>query len=141
MRGPSIDWGIILLKPGELMGDKAHGHNIIDETFYFVEGDGIMIIDDKKYPAPQGSVFLCEVEEMHNIRNDSEKPIKIIFIKGEYKPEDKIWIAIVIEILGGERMRVFCEDGKHRIGRIRGKIKKRIWVKIPKILDIDNITF
>ena len=37
--------------------------------------------------------------------------------------------AIVVEILGGERMRVFCEDGKYRIGRIRGKIKKRVWVR------------
>jgi translation initiation factor 1A len=37
--------------------------------------------------------------------------------------------AIVVDILGGERMRVFCEDGKHRIGRIRGKIKKRVWVR------------
>ena len=23
MRGPSIDWGVILLKPGELMAEKA----------------------------------------------------------------------------------------------------------------------
>ena len=90
MRGPSIDWGIILLKPGDLMADKPHGHKFIDETFYFVEGDGIMIIDDKEYSAPQGSVFLCETEEMHNIRNDSDNQIKIIFIKGDYKPEDKI---------------------------------------------------
>ena len=37
--------------------------------------------------------------------------------------------AIVVDILGGERMRVFCEDGKHRMGRIRGKIKKRVWVR------------
>jgi translation initiation factor 1A len=37
--------------------------------------------------------------------------------------------AIVIEILGGERMRVFCEDGQQRIGRIRGKIKKRVWIR------------
>jgi translation initiation factor 1A len=37
--------------------------------------------------------------------------------------------GVVIEILGGERMRVFCEDGKHRIGRIRGKIKKRVWIR------------
>lgn len=37
--------------------------------------------------------------------------------------------AVVVEILGGERMRVFCEDGKHRVGRIRGKIKKRVWVR------------
>ncbi|MHA1932953.1 MAG: cupin domain-containing protein [Promethearchaeota archaeon] len=90
MRGPSIDWGIILLNPGDLMSDKPHGHEFIDETFYFVEGEGIMIINDKEYPAPQGSVFLCETEEMHNIRNDSAKSIKIVFIKGDYKPEDKI---------------------------------------------------
>lgn len=90
MRGPSIDWGLILLKPGEYMGGKPHGHNEIDETFYFMEGDGVMIIDGKEYEAPQGSVFLCEPKEMHNIRNSSDKPIKIIFIKGEYKPDDKI---------------------------------------------------
>ena len=90
MRGPSIDWGLILLKPGELMGGQAHGHNIVDETFYFIEGDGIMIIDGKEYDAPQGSVFLCETKEMHNIKNSSDKPIKIVFIKGDYKPDDKI---------------------------------------------------
>ncbi|GAF96218.1 unnamed protein product, partial [marine sediment metagenome] len=90
MRGPSIDWGVILLKSGEMMGDMAHGHNIIDETFYFMEGDGVMIIDDKEYTAPQGVVFLCEPKEMHNIRNDSDKQIKIVFIKGDYKPDDKI---------------------------------------------------
>ncbi|MHA2288197.1 MAG: cupin domain-containing protein [Promethearchaeota archaeon] len=90
MRGPSIDWGVIRLGPGEYMADKSHGHNFIDETFYFVEGNGIMIIDDKEVEALEGSVFLVEPKEMHNIRNDSNKAIKIIFIKGEYKPEDKI---------------------------------------------------
>ncbi len=90
MRGPSIDWGVILLKPGELMGEKAHGHKILDETFYFVEGNGIMIIDNKEFKATQGSVFLCEPKEMHNIRNDSDKPIKVVFIKGNYLPDDKI---------------------------------------------------
>ena len=90
MRGPSIDWGVILLKPGEWMAEKAHGHNFIDETFYFVEGNGIMIINDKELEASEGSVFLVEPKEMHNIRNDSVKTIKIVFIKGEYRPEDKI---------------------------------------------------
>ena len=37
--------------------------------------------------------------------------------------------ARVVDIYGNERMQVFCEDGKHRIGRIRGKIKKRVWVR------------
>ena len=89
MRGPSIDWGLILLKPGESMASKAHGHKEVDETFYFVEGDGVMIIDGEDIVAPQGSVFLCEPKEMHNIKNKSNKSVKIVFIKGEYKPEDK----------------------------------------------------
>ncbi|TXT55549.1 MAG: Translation initiation factor 1A [Promethearchaeota archaeon] len=37
--------------------------------------------------------------------------------------------ARVIDIYGNDRMRVYCEDGKHRIGRIRGKIKKRVWIR------------
>ena len=90
MRGPSIDWGVILLNPGEMMAEMAHGHNFIDETFYFVEGDGIMIVNKDEYSAPEGTVFLIEPKEMHNIRNESNKPIKIIFIKGEYQPDDKI---------------------------------------------------
>ncbi|MFX0072373.1 MAG: cupin domain-containing protein [Candidatus Hermodarchaeota archaeon] len=90
MRGPSIDWGIIKLDPGEYMGSKPHGHNELDETFYFMEGDGVIIINDKEHEAPQGSVFLCEPKEMHNIKNNSNKSIKIVFIKGEYKPNDKI---------------------------------------------------
>ncbi|MBY9010356.1 MAG: cupin domain-containing protein [Candidatus Lokiarchaeota archaeon] len=89
MRGPSIDWGLILLKPGEKMAEKAHGHNLLDETFYFVKGDGVMIVNDKEFAALEGSVFLVEPKEMHNIRNDSQKRIKIVFIKGDYKPDDK----------------------------------------------------
>jgi len=89
MRGPSIDWGLILLKPGKQMAEKAHGHKLLDETFYFVKGDGVMIVNDKEFGALEGSVFLVEPKEMHNIRNDSQKPIKIVFIKGDYKPDDK----------------------------------------------------
>ena len=35
----------------------------------------------------------------------------------------------VIDIFGNDRMEVFGEDGKHYIGRIRGKIKKRVWIR------------
>ena len=90
MRGPSIDWGVILLNPGELMAESAHGHNFIDETFYFIKGDGVMIVDNDEYNAPEGTVVLIEPKEMHNIRNDSNNPLKVVFIKGEYKPDDKI---------------------------------------------------
>ena len=35
----------------------------------------------------------------------------------------------VVDILGNDRMEVFAEDGKHYTGRIRGKIKKRVWIR------------
>jgi mannose-6-phosphate isomerase-like protein (cupin superfamily) len=89
MRGPSIDWGIILLNPGESMADVDHGHREVDETFYFIEGSGIMIVNGTRHAAPQGSVFLIEPNETHNIHNNSKDQLKVIFIKGAYKPEDK----------------------------------------------------
>jgi mannose-6-phosphate isomerase-like protein (cupin superfamily) len=89
MRGPTIDWGVIVLKPGESMAKVAHGHHQVDETFYFAEGSGLMIVDAKEIPAPQGSVFYIEPKELHNIRNNSDKNLKVVFIKGTYSPDDK----------------------------------------------------
>ncbi len=43
----------------------------------------------------------------------------------------------VVGVLGNERMEVFCEDGKHRIGRIRGKIKKRVWIRIADLVIVN----
>lgn len=37
--------------------------------------------------------------------------------------------AIVDKILGGSRMIVMCADGKSRMARIPGKIKRRMWIK------------
>ena len=49
--------------------------------------------------------------------------------------------ARVVDIYGNERMQVFCEDGKHRIGRIRGKIKKRVWVRKGDLVIINPWAF
>ncbi len=35
----------------------------------------------------------------------------------------------VVSLLGGGRLLVYCEDGKERICRIPGKIKRYIWVR------------
>lgn len=43
----------------------------------------------------------------------------------------------IVGILGNDRMEVFCEDGKHRIGRIRGKIKKRVWIRVADLVIVN----
>jgi translation initiation factor 1A len=44
-------------------------------------------------------------------------------------PRGNQTIGIVDQRLGGSRMRVRCFDGKTRICRIPGKIKRRLWVR------------
>ena len=88
LRGPRIDWGIILLKPGQTMG--VHGHREVEETFYFIKGSPKILINDEKYSVKEGDAFRIDPLEKHDIINDSSKEIKIVFIKTPYLPQDKI---------------------------------------------------
>lgn len=38
-------------------------------------------------------------------------------------------LGIADQLLGASRIKVMCADGKARIGRIPGKIKKRMWIR------------
>ena len=57
----------------------------------------------------------------------SEQPV-VTRVKMPYRRNGEMF-GRVVEIYGQERMEIFCEDGISRIGRIRGKIKKRVWVR------------
>ena len=87
-RGPKIDWGVILLKPGEEM--KEHGHAQVEETFYVVEGAPIMVVDGADIQAETGDVFRLDPFERHAIRNDGDVSAKLVFVKTPYLPDDKI---------------------------------------------------
>lgn len=88
LRGPRIDWGVILLKPGEAMG--AHGHQEVEETFYFFQGAPKMLVDDIEYQTQVGDAFRIEPGEKHDIVNDTSEEVKVVFIKVPYLPKDKI---------------------------------------------------
>ena len=57
----------------------------------------------------------------------NEQP-EVSRVKMPYRKNGEMF-ARVTDIYGQERMGVYCEDGKHRMGRIRGKIKKRVWIR------------
>lgn len=44
-------------------------------------------------------------------------------------PRDKETFGIVEQRLGGSRMKVRCLDGKSRLCRIPGRLKKSLWVR------------
>lgn len=88
IRGPNIDWGIFLLKPGQKMG--PHGHVEVEETFYVVEGSGQIIVNDHEHEITAGDAVLVEPQEKHDLFNNGDVDLKIVFIKVPYKPDDKI---------------------------------------------------
>jgi len=44
-------------------------------------------------------------------------------------PREGEVLGIVEAMVGGDRMKVICDDGKERICRIPGKLRKRVWIK------------
>ena len=43
-------------------------------------------------------------------------------------------IGIAKQMLGNDRVLVSCQDGKERLTRIRGKMKRRMWIRVGDIV-------
>jgi quercetin dioxygenase-like cupin family protein len=87
-RGPRIEWGIIVFKPGQELG--PHKHAEVEETFYFLEGAPQMIVNEVTHRVQPGDAFRIEPGEAHNIINDTDSDTRLVFIKCPYIPDDKI---------------------------------------------------
>lgn len=88
MRGPHLDWGIIVFRPGQQLG--RHCHERVEETFYFLAGNPLMIVDDEQMRVEPGDVFRIEPGECHDIVNDTADDTRLIFIKTPFLPDDKV---------------------------------------------------
>jgi translation initiation factor 1A len=44
-------------------------------------------------------------------------------------PSQNDVLGMAVKMLGGERMIVKCQDGKERLCRVRGKLKRRVWIR------------
>lgn len=87
-RGPQIDWGVILLLPGENLG--AHYHKQVEETFYLLSGEATLLADGREVRLVPGDAVRLPAPERHDVRNDSSQPAKLVFIKSPYLPKDKV---------------------------------------------------
>jgi mannose-6-phosphate isomerase-like protein (cupin superfamily) len=87
MRGPVLDWGLMEAEPGKTMG--AHWHEEVEETFYCITGNGAFYVNDEEFPFNAGDAIRCEPGEKHDIANTGSEPMKILFVKTPYLPDDK----------------------------------------------------
>ncbi len=52
-------------------------------------------------------------------------------------PQGKEVLGIVTQRLGASRMRVSCLDGKERVCRIPGRLRRRLWVRESNVVIVE----
>lgn len=65
----------------------------------------------------------------------SDQPIRV------RTPRNKEILGTVTQRLGGSRMHVACLDGKTRLARIPGRLKRSLWVRAGDIVLIEPWEF
>jgi mannose-6-phosphate isomerase-like protein (cupin superfamily) len=88
MRGPLLDWGVIVLRPGEKLA--PHYHQEVEETFYVVQGQAMLTVGERDFRAIAGDAYRLEPHEHHALANSGTDLLKVVFIKTPYLPDDKI---------------------------------------------------
>ncbi len=43
-------------------------------------------------------------------------------------------LGIATRMLGFDRMMVKCQDGRERLCRVRGKLKRRVWIRVGDVV-------
>ena len=82
-----------------------------------------------------------EEEELKEEKVENKKPKKGQNQENEenlrvtlpYKPKGEMF-AVAETFQGGSRLQLICEDGERRMGRIPGKLRRRMWVRENDLL-------
>ncbi|MBS7658806.1 MAG: translation initiation factor eIF-1A [Candidatus Bathyarchaeia archaeon] len=59
----------------------------------------------------------------------TEEPLKEMVM-----PTENQLFGVVTQMLGYDRLLVKCADGHERVCRIRGKMKRRVWIKVGDVV-------
>ena len=68
-------------------------------------------------------------------KKNTPEPTENIRVTLPYKPKGEMF-AVAETFQGGSRLQLICEDGKRRMGRIPGKLRRRMWVRENDLLII-----
>ena len=66
-------------------------------------------------------------------KRNVQQPTENIRVTLPYKPKGEMF-AVAETFQGGSRLQLICEDGKRRMGRIPGKLRRRMWVRENDLL-------
>jgi translation initiation factor 1A len=65
------------------------------------------------------------------VKKVSEEELEIIRTR---IPKENEVLGFVEMMLGASRLKVICEDGKTRICRIPGRLRRRVWIRVNDVV-------
>ena len=79
----------MVLAPGKAEGDSENRHAGADQWLFVVSGVGVARINGKRYPLREGSLFLIEQGDKHEIRNVGRAPLTTLnfYVPPGYKAD------------------------------------------------------
>ena len=66
----------VYVEPGAVI--TAHQHEDMEEVFYFLEGEGLMQIEEEEQAVRPGDRIIVPMQAMHVLKNTSERQMKFI---------------------------------------------------------------
>ncbi|MHB1261168.1 MAG: translation initiation factor eIF-1A [Thermoplasmatota archaeon] len=85
-----------------------------------------------KPPVEDAEALLDEEEDDLGPAEDESSGMESEEAVNRYRMPDhrnREMFAIADQLMGASKLRVMCEDGKSRMARIPGKMKRRMWIK------------
>lgn len=87
-KGPRLSAGVVVLQPNQDF--KNHFHNIMEESFFILEGKVDIDIDGTVYNCEPGDLITAEPGETHHLMNNYDKPMKAVFLLAPFQLQDKV---------------------------------------------------
>ena len=88
----TLDFGIAFLHPDQQV--KPHLHEKVEELFYLIEGEIILMLDRKEITLKPGIAAHIPPKTSHALHNRSSTTAKLVIVKSPSLPSDKRSIAI-----------------------------------------------
>ena len=86
--------------------------------------------DNKKSESKEKTSKATTTNKKKPSNNNEEVNIRVTL---PYKPKGEMF-AVAETFQGGSRLQLICEDGERRMGRIPGKLRRRMWVRENDLL-------
>jgi mannose-6-phosphate isomerase-like protein (cupin superfamily) len=91
-RGPRIDIGVILLRPGDEYRNHYHQHS--ENSFVTIEGEAVLWSDGReRFVLRPGDLHRCDPGEMHYLVNEGTVAWRAVFVRSPYDPADTVDVA------------------------------------------------